>query len=237
VNAFPAGGLARTAAQRVRQWALGRMRADDVLVVLAVLAAEGVACVLAGGWAVDALDGEERRRHADVDIVIDDYETALPLARQALGALGFREVEQRDIPGLWMPRLSLLDDGAGHRVELVSIDWPLLCGAIGADDTTVRQRAITTGKIQDQTVACLSAPVQLLFHSGFPPRSTDESDVAQLLRQVAAALPFCGDDGRARRAATTVLLANHRVVHDSPTDIARHDIASSLPSWLGEVGG
>jgi hypothetical protein len=135
-----------------------------------------------------------------------------------------------------MPQSLLFDDGAGHRVDLVSIDWPLLCRALNADEDTVRKRAITSGTIRGQTVACLSAPVQLLFHAGFPTRRSDEFDVAVLLRHVGAPLPFSGDDGRARRAATSVLLSSTQ--RSAPSvGTAMHDSSGSLPWWLGQAEG
>jgi lincosamide nucleotidyltransferase A/C/D/E len=225
--------LAIAIADRWRGWALGRMRPDDVLAVLAAIEANGVSYTLAGGWAVDALDGKERRVHADVDIVLDDYEAALPRATQALAFLGFREVKPVDIPGLWMPQSLALDDGAGHRVELVSIDWSLVCRAFDADEATIRARAITSGRIGDQSVACLSAPVQLLFHAGFLPPRSAEFDSALLLRHLGAS-PFWDDAGRARRVAESVMLA--ALQHAAPSErTGAHDFSACLPSWLTEL--
>ncbi|HEV3227218.1 MAG TPA: hypothetical protein VGZ52_10295 [Acidimicrobiales bacterium] len=221
-------------ADRARRWGLGTIRSSDLLVVLATVEAVGVVCTLAGGWAVDALDGEMRRAHADVDIIIDDYEVAVDLACAALAPLGFRKVEKLHAPGVWMPQSLLLDDGGGHRVDLVSIDWSLVSSALGVDEDTAKERAITSGTIDGRTVACLSAPVQLLFHAGYPPRRSDEFDIDVLLRHLVEPLPFHGDGGRARQAATSVL---ETLARRSGTDvrIAMRDSAASLPRWLGDV--
>jgi lincosamide nucleotidyltransferase A/C/D/E len=48
-----------------------RVDSRQVLEVLALLAAEGIVGWLDGGWGVDALLGEQTRRHADVDLAVD----------------------------------------------------------------------------------------------------------------------------------------------------------------------
>ncbi len=131
----------------------GNMSANDVLWVLDALDGESLRFSLAGGWGVDALIGAQHRQHDDLDVIIDDYEHNEPKAQQALVKLGFKLVgSQRR--RTWMPDLASFDDGAGHRVELVSIDWERLADALAAstsarpdDDLTARssRRERSTG--------------------------------------------------------------------------------------------
>lgn len=58
------------------------------------LEAAGVELWVDGGWAVDALLGEQTRDHDDLDVVVAARHE--PLLRETLGRLGFREVPRHD---------------------------------------------------------------------------------------------------------------------------------------------
>ncbi|HVA02345.1 MAG TPA: hypothetical protein VMU64_01250 [Acidimicrobiales bacterium] len=170
------------------------MKATDVLGVLGALEAQEVPHYVAGGWGVDALLGRQSRSHDDLDVAIDDYENEAKRAIDALEPLGFRLVsatEQR----AWMPRLSILDDGAGHRVELVSLDWRILArefgqsGSDGSAHEAFEHLVYTEGTLGGQRVPCLSAEVQLLYHIGFELSPTLQHDVSLLRDELGASLP------------------------------------------------
>ena len=59
-----------------------------------------------------------------------------PLRRSSPSGSGSSPRQERRA---WMPRLSVLDDGAGHRVELVSLNWSILARDLGHRDPTVRR--------------------------------------------------------------------------------------------------
>ena len=173
-----------TALGRLRSRLRGAMSADDVLWVLRALEAESFRCWIAGGWGVDALIGKQNRTHDDLDLVVDDYERNEPRARQALFKLGFHHVASQ-MRRTWMPDLSTFDDGAGHRVELVSINWDRLELALGSarshhHDEGLTQKVFTEGMINGVVVPCLSVHVQLLYHSGYPLKPTLQHDVTLL---------------------------------------------------------
>ena len=44
------------------------MSAEDVLAVLGALEAAGIPAWIGGGWGIDALVGEQTRRHDDLDL-------------------------------------------------------------------------------------------------------------------------------------------------------------------------
>jgi lincosamide nucleotidyltransferase A/C/D/E len=198
----PAGWVSRTVASSPRSSFIGftlgplrarlrgNMSATDVLWVLDALAAESLRFSLAGGWGVDALIGIQNRDHDDLDVVIDDYEHNQPKARQALVKLGFKFVASQT-RRTWMPDLATYDDGAGHRVELVSVDWDRLANALDSaldspgstsrDDLT--KEVFAEGKINGVVVPCLSSRVQLLYHTRYPLKETLQHDV-ELLQSV-----------------------------------------------------
>ena len=120
----------------------GTMSASDVLWVLDALQGESLRVSLAGGWGVDALIGTQNRHHDDLDVVIDDYRDNEPKAQQALAELGFKLVGSQS-RRTWMPDLAIFEDGAGHRVELVSVDWDRLAKAVGSSGSTRSEEDLT----------------------------------------------------------------------------------------------
>jgi lincosamide nucleotidyltransferase A/C/D/E len=147
--------------------------ADALLEVADTLEAAHVRYWFAGGWGVDALLGRQTRPHRDLDVVIDEFESNEPRARQALEAIGYRHVKF-DEGGIWMPLRSTLDDDAGHKVELMGIDWPRLTSEMRAREGSATapfdghvSGVFTAGTVNGRKVPCLSAPVQRLFHTGF----------------------------------------------------------------------
>ena len=155
-----------------RSWRRSPMDAQTVGAILDALAAAGVHHWIAGGWGVDALLGEQTRRHDDLDLVIG----AAPVARQrrdtedakrALDPLGYR-FERNDIHlGAWFVERIVLCHGSGRRVDLLPIDER-------PDDF------FATGMIGEREVPCLSADTQLHMHTGYPRSAVDHQDVAAL---------------------------------------------------------
>jgi lincosamide nucleotidyltransferase A/C/D/E len=164
----------------------GEMKAEDVIQVVDALEAEGVRFWIAGGWGVDLLVGSPTRRHDDLDVVLSDYDGDQARACGALEPLGYHLVEVLD--GLWMTPRNLLDDGLGHQIEVLGIDRARLDTALGStgggsEPVRVEDRApelFALGTLLGRRVPCLSAQLQLLFHSGFDARGVDEGDVALL---------------------------------------------------------
>jgi lincosamide nucleotidyltransferase A/C/D/E len=165
----------------------GEMTGADVVAVVDALEAAGVRFWIAGGWGIDLLAGEQVRRHDDLDVLLADYAADEPRTRAALESLGYQQVEVLD--GLWMHPRSLLDDKAGHQIEVLGIDVDRLGAALGWSDddshapTAVHERAphlFTTGTYGTKQVPCLSVELQLLFHTGFDLRGVDGPDIERL---------------------------------------------------------
>jgi len=165
----------------------GEMTAADMLAVVTELEAEGLRVWVAGGWGIGLLAGAPSRRHDDLDIVLADYERDEPRVRQALASLGYRQVEVLD--GLWMTPRSLLDDGAGHQIEVLGFDRGRLDRALGSPDVGTEASVpiddrypelFTTGTVDGRAMPCLSVQLQLLFHTGFELRGVDGPDIERL---------------------------------------------------------
>ena len=78
-------------ARRVQKMLIGRVRAADVLEIVDALESAGVKMWVAGGWGVDALLGEQTRKHPDLDLVLDISDEGR--AEAALRELGFKRYE------------------------------------------------------------------------------------------------------------------------------------------------
>jgi lincosamide nucleotidyltransferase A/C/D/E len=181
----PVGKLLRSARGRVVRetgWA-------ELVLVIDSLEAEGMPYWLAGGWGVDALVGRRTRPHKDIDVVIEDFEQNEPRVRKVFEALGFEHVTM-DRGGVWMPSRSNFEDSAGHRIELLAIDWDHLRRAFDLDPERSSQpdaqpgdlarEVFCTGTIHGRKLPCLTVPAQLLFHTGFPLESAGKNDVSLL---------------------------------------------------------
>lgn len=188
----PVGTLLRSARGRVVRetgW-------TELALVIDSLEAEGMPYWLAGGWGVDALVGRRTRPHKDIDIVIEDFEQNEPRVRKAFQALGFEHVTM-DRGGVWMPSRSNFEDSAGHRIELLAIDWdhlgrafdldPEWCLQTKAQHRDLAKEVFCTGMIEGRKVPCLTVAAQLLFHTGFPLEPAGQGDVSLLRSELGPA--------------------------------------------------
>lgn len=154
------------------------MCAVDVVEILDRLDAAGVETWLDGGWAVDALLGEQTRPHADLDLIVRiDQLAAL---RDALGRDGFAEVPGgrdsnfvlRDALGREIDIHAMRLDGAGDGI------YPM---ASGEDWVFPGSGFVGRGSIEGRVVHCLTAEVQMLCHAhGYVPGETDLHDMRLL---------------------------------------------------------
>lgn len=157
------------------------MTAEEVHRVVDALAGAGCASWLEGGWGVDALVGRQTRPHRDLDLAFDaSYED---VALRVLGLLGYAlETDWRPVRlEVSAPRsryvdlhpLVLDDDGNGVQAGFD--------GATFFYPTT----SFTTGVVEGRPVDCITAELQLRFHSGYDPREIDQADLEQLHQVVA----------------------------------------------------
>lgn len=152
------------------------MRANQLLDLLDRLGAVAPVLFIGGGWGVDALVGRQTRPHGDVDVLPDA--PSLPAALALLDGLGFAVTED------WLPVRIEVAHPDGRRVDL----HPVTFAADGSGTQPGLDGAVflypagctTTGYVDGQPVACLTAAQQLVFRRGFTRRDIDHHDVALL---------------------------------------------------------
>lgn len=163
--------------------------ADDVVNLYRLLGSEGVEVWLDGGWAVDALLGEQKRPHADVDIVIQQKD--ISKLREVLEFRGYKDV-QRDDTSPW--NFVLLDD-KGHEVDVHAIVFdeignglygPMEKGVMFPADSLTGK-----GRVNGVAVKCISAEQLVKFISPwlYKRRDKDFKAVSDLCEQFKIELP------------------------------------------------
>jgi lincosamide nucleotidyltransferase A/C/D/E len=105
-----------------------------VVETLDALEREGVETCCMGGWGVDALVGEQTRKHRDLDLIIPPRHQAAALRR--LAELGFTKwYEQRSDDDPMENRIVLRDRGMRvvdvHPVDFEQAGFSIVSGSIG----------------------------------------------------------------------------------------------------------
>ncbi len=161
------------------------MKQAEACRVLAGLLTAEVPFVLAGGWAVDALVTELRRRHSDLDVIASPE--VVPLMISVLAGLGYLLAIADCEGGWWAPHKMVLRSGGGGRIEVLVLaaqQWdPLVRRAAALLGVDV-DRAPVPGHIGGLEVPCLPAALQLATHDGFAMNRDQRSD-SRLLVELA----------------------------------------------------
>src|SRR5215212_11089709 len=161
------------------------MEGDEVIRVIGALEARGIPAGITGGWGIDALLGEQTRRHGDVDLGIDARSVA-----QAIGALA--ELGYAVATDARPARVELV--AANGRVDLHPVRWQADGSGIQlgvADERFVYPAGSleADGTIAGQAVKCGTPALQLAFHSDYEPRPHDRRDMAALADRFGLSLP------------------------------------------------
>ncbi len=139
----------------------------------------GAEPIVAGGWGIDALCSTTSRTHRDLDVLIQD-QFVEPITNELISA---RFIVTTD----WLPvRIELSDVDRDRHVDIHPV-FDDGCGGWwqhGLDNTTYEYpvTVLTTGRIGDVPVRCLTAEKQRQVHSGYEPREQDLHDLALLDR-------------------------------------------------------
>lgn len=159
-----------------------RMEAYDVTAIVGALEDAGVHPCVGGGWAVDALVGEQTRTHADLDLWVPAAELD-----RLITAFAARRLDRLLPWGGDRPWNMVLHDGGRLRVDLHLYeprpDGDLHYGS-ALDGQTFPALALSgSGRIGGRSVRCDHPEWSLRWHTGYPPRAVDHHDVAQLCRR------------------------------------------------------
>lgn len=155
------------------------MTAESALSVISALDSRGVRACIGGGWAVDALLGEQTREHSDLDLW-------LPAADlDPLIAVFSRVGIDRVLPwGDDRPWNFVLHDGGRLRVDLhlyeELADGLIHYGSVLNGDRFTSADLGGVGHILDTFVRCEAPEWALRCHTGYPPRDVDVHDVGRL---------------------------------------------------------
>jgi len=153
------------------------MDAGSALSALDALHVAKVPTWLLGGWAIDALIGQHRRAHDDVDLLIVDDD--IPAAQRALAALDYAGF-------IHPPGSSYLVDPAGRQIDVHVIELrPDGSAAYRMEDGAdwVYPAGVLTGRgtINGREVPCLTAEMMMVEHTtGYELDETHLADVRAL---------------------------------------------------------
>ncbi|XVV10685.1 nucleotidyltransferase domain-containing protein [Actinoplanes sp. CA-131856] len=164
------------------------MSAEDAVRLLDSVEAAGVDVCLSGGWAVDALLGEQTREHTDLDLFLPATDLAKLVT--ALGDHGIDRLAPRPDTRPWN---FVLNDGARLQVDLHLYE-PLPNGALhygpATENFSFPAEALTgEGEITGRRVRCETPEWSVRWHTGYPPRPADHHDVPLLCQRFGLPLP------------------------------------------------
>jgi lincosamide nucleotidyltransferase A/C/D/E len=163
------------------------MTATDVIEIYADLENLGITIWIDGGWGVDALLGEQTRPHRDLDIVIQQRNTAQ--LRALLEARGYNEMKIQDARP-WNFVLGN-ENGCEIDVHIIVLDsnGDGVYGPVENGQVYPSASLTGGGVIQGHTVKCISAEWAVRFHSGYELKEKDFVDVSALCRKFGLGLP------------------------------------------------
>jgi lincosamide nucleotidyltransferase A/C/D/E len=160
------------------------MTLPDVLAFLDLTADLGVGVWLDGGWGVDALLGEQTRRHEDLDIVVEAAQS--PLLVQHLRLRAFRPVPRDDT----RPWNFVYGDAHGREVDLHVVEFTADGDArLGPADVYPRGALDGFGTVGARTVRCVAPAWAVRFHTGYDVDEDDWADVSQLCARFDLPIP------------------------------------------------
>jgi len=158
------------------------MDASDVVDLLELLERRGLEVYVDGGWAVDALLGEQTRPHDDLDIALPHRQ--VPLLRRVMEERGFHERRQADS---WECNF-VLTDAIGRRLDVHSYTLDA-AGNNVSGVPYIAAHLTGTGVIGGRAVRCIDPEWLVKFHTGYDVDELDYHDVRRLCERFSLPLP------------------------------------------------
>lgn len=167
---------------------------DDMAELLDLWQAARVGVWVDGGWAVDALLGEQSRRHRDVDIVVERRDVGR--LRRLMAERGFGDRPRGDTT-TWN---FVLGDARGRDVDVHVITLePDGTGRYSPDENFPAGSLDGTGTIAGRAVRCVSALWLVRFKTGYAFDDDDVHDVLALCSRFGIAVPEAYQPAAERR--------------------------------------
>jgi len=158
------------------------MTAKDVVGLVQLLEQNEIEVYVDGGWGIDALLGEQTRKHGDLDIALPHI--YVPKLRELLEARGYEDVPRNDTRDCNF----VLGDIEGHEVDVHSYTFDE--NGKNIFGVAYEPRHLTgTGTIDGYPVKCIPADVMVEFHSGYELDDNDYHDIKAICEQFNIPLP------------------------------------------------
>ena len=149
------------------------MKGEKVLELIQLLNQNGIEIIIDGGWAVDALIGEQTRPHEDLDVAVDHKD--VPRIRELFADIGYEEVIRDDSRDCNF----VLGDDCGHLVDFHSCTFDLSGNNIFGVAYPFESFQ-GTGCINGVKVRCITPEWLVRFHTGYELDENDFHDVKLL---------------------------------------------------------
>ena len=158
------------------------MSIQDVQEFLHLMDRNHIEVWIDGGWAVDALLGQQTRSHADLDIAVKHRDASR--IRALLEARGYKEIPQDDS---WLCNF-VMGDEKGHRIDIHSFE-------LNTDGKCIfgvpypRDSLNGSGTIEGLAVKCITPKWLVQFHTAYPLDEKDYQDVKALCEKFNLQMP------------------------------------------------
>ncbi len=163
------------------------MTAEDVVTFVRLCEDNLIEVILDGGWAVDALLGEQTRAHSDLDIAVEHK--FVPQIRTLLEARGFRDVPRDDA---WACNFVLGDD-QGREIDIHSVTFDEAHEPVFGVPYPFESFS-GQGTIAGYPVKCITPTWLVQFHTGYQVDENDYRDVKALCQRFGLAMPAGYDE-------------------------------------------
>jgi lincosamide nucleotidyltransferase A/C/D/E len=166
---------------------LPEMPADALVLLLQAFDHAEIELWLDGGWAVDAVLGEQTRPHKDVDVIVRRADLAA--LHELLAARGYVRRQGGTESNF------VLADRLGHEVDVHALDFDPEGNGVyrmenGSDWIFPAAGFTGRGVVGGMAVRCLTPEVQVLCHAhGYLPTEKDLRDMERLQARFGVELP------------------------------------------------